>query len=275
MALSVNDQYNSSLGKDNTPKCPDYTDEIEAITAAIAELNAKLNTYNEVVEKLQCVIDSFGGVPYAFNQISEGWNSVLIAGQPADGGAASRSADQFNEYIDTAHTNLKDVKDKITEINTKIASLQADLLEIQSRPCFPLSTKVLTENGYKDIDKITINEKVLSYNENTKENELKDVLRTIIHKDVDVIMYKLLINGNIIEATSMHRFYIKVDTGYDWILAKDLKIGDIVMNKDGKYYTIDEITNIKIKETVYSLSVKDNHNFYVTEDNILVYSSCS
>ena len=247
---------------------------VEECKEQLAAAQAQLNTYNEVAENLSCVLKNFDGIPGIYNQISEGWNSVLIEGKPADDGAASRSANQFQGYIDSAEASLKDVNDKITDLNILIESLQAKIVSLQNA-CFSYKTKILTENGYKDVDEITVNDKVLSYNENTKENELKDVLRTIIHKDVDVIMYKLLINGNIIEATSMHRFYIKGDTGYDWVLAKDLKIGDIVMNKDGKYYTIDEITNTKIKETVYSLSVKDNHNFYVTEDNILVYSSCS
>ena len=85
-------------------------------------------------------------------------------------------------------------------------------------------------------------------------------------------LYKLLVNGSIIEVTSLHRFYVKTESGYDWIAAKDLNVGDVVMNKEGHYYTIDSITNIQIKETVYNLSVEDNHNYYVTEDNILVHN---
>ena len=138
--------------------------------------------------------------------------------------------------------------------------------------CFLAGTKVLTETGYKDIDKITIGEKVLSYNEFTKTNEYKTVLKTFVHNDMNETLYKLLVNGNIIEVTSLHRFYVKTESGYDWIAAKDLNVGDVVMNKEGQYYTIDSITNIQIRETVYNLSVEDNHNYYVTEDNILVHN---
>ena len=138
--------------------------------------------------------------------------------------------------------------------------------------CFLAGTKVLTETGYKDIDKITIGEKVLSYNEFTKTNEYKTVLKMFVHNDMNETLYKLLVNGNIIEVTSLHRFYVKTESGYEWIAAKDLNVGDVVMNKEGQYYTIDSITNIQIKETVYNLSVEDNHNYYVTEDNILVHN---
>ena len=138
--------------------------------------------------------------------------------------------------------------------------------------CFLPGTLVLTENGYKEIDKINIGEKVLSYNEETKQNEYKKVIKTYIHENNPDELYSLLINGKILEVTSNHRFYVKTENGYDWVAAKDLKQGDLVMDKDNNYYSIDNIVSKEIAETVYNLGVEDNHNYYVTEDNILVHN---
>ena len=138
--------------------------------------------------------------------------------------------------------------------------------------CFLPGTLVLTENGYKEIDKINIGEKVLSYNEETKQNEYKKVIKTYIHENNPDKLYSLLINGKILEVTSNHRFYVKTENGYDWVAAKDLKQGDLVMDKDNNYYSIDNIVSKEIAETVYNLGVEDNHNYYVTDDNILVHN---
>ena len=56
------------------------------------------------------------------------------------------------------------------------------------------------------------------------------------------------------------------------IKLKDLKVGDIVMDVKGKYYSITKITSKDIIETVYNLEVNDNHNYYVTESKILVHN---
>ena len=138
--------------------------------------------------------------------------------------------------------------------------------------CFLKGTKVLTINGYKNIEDISINDKVLSYNETTGKNEYKRVLKIFVHKNSNEKLYSLTINNKIVTSTGAHRFYIKTNNGYDWIAAEDLKVGDIVMDSKGKYYSITKITSKDIIETVYNLEVNDNHNYYVTESKILVHN---
>ncbi|MDO4377407.1 MAG: DUF5011 domain-containing protein, partial [bacterium] len=197
-----------------------------------------------------------------------GYTETIVSATVRDGGTITGSKDTYYSTSPSGRTTITTVH---KDSNGKVTGGSGPGMSGKGG-CFLPGTLVLTENGYKEIDKINIGEKVLSYNEETKQNEYKTVLKTFVHNDMNETLYKLLVNGSIIEVTSLHRFYVKTESGYDWIAAKDLNVGDVVMNKEGHYYTIDSITNIQIKETVYNLSVEDNHNYYVTEDNILVHN---
>ena len=144
---------------------------------------------------------------------------------------------------------------------------------MQPPRCFVAGTKVLTNNGYKDIDKIKIGDIVLSYNEKTKKNEYKKVLEVFKHENVDDNIYSLTINNSIIEASSIHPFYVKTINGTKQVEAKDLKIGDIVINLDGNYSPITQIVVKEMKsDNLYNIKVEDNHNYYVSNSNILVHN---
>ena len=126
---------------------------------------------------------------------------------------------------------------------------------------------------YKDIDKIKIGDIVLSYNEKTKKNEYKKVLEVFKHENVDDNIYSLTINNSIIEASSIHPFYVKTINETKLVEAKDLKIGDIVINSDGNYYPITQIVVKEMKsDNLYNIKVEDNHNYYVSNSNILVHN---
>lgn len=139
--------------------------------------------------------------------------------------------------------------------------------------CFLKGTKVLTSEGYKDIDKISVNDIVLSYNEETKQNEFKKVTKLLIHENVSDTLYTFTINNNIVEASSAHRFYIKTDDSYEWKEAEDLQVGDIVMDSKGNYYPITNVTSRDIQDNLYNIEVEDNHNYYVTTSEILVHNA--
>jgi len=136
--------------------------------------------------------------------------------------------------------------------------------------CFLKGTKVVVENGYKNIDEIEIGDVVLSYNIENGKNEYKKVTQLFLHPKEKDTLYSLTINEKIIEASSAHRFFIKTNDGFDWISAKDLKIGNIVLDSKGFYFPITNITSKNIEEDLYNIKVEDNHNYYVTELEILV-----
>jgi len=138
--------------------------------------------------------------------------------------------------------------------------------------CFLKGTKVATEKGYKDIDKIEVGDVVLSYNIETGKNEYKKVTKVFYHPNQQDTLYSIAINGKVVEASSAHKFFIKTSDGFDWISAKDLEIGDIVKDSDGNYLSITNITSKPILDDLYNIEVEENHNYYVTESEILVHN---
>ena len=140
--------------------------------------------------------------------------------------------------------------------------------------CFLAETKVRTMFGYKDIDKIEVGDYVLSYNINGKVKQFKKVTYKFIFEDKDEILYKLTFdNKEEMQLTHEHNVYIVRGNEYDHLAAKDLNIGDTVIDSKGEKHKITNITHKAIKNTVYNLEIEDNHNFYVTENEILVHNA--
>lgn len=87
--------------------------------------------------------------------------------------------------------------------------------------CFVGDTKVCTENGLKSIKDISLNDKVLSFNEINDKKEFKTVLNTFNYEKQELL--KLTFdNGEIIMCTPNHKFLIDGQ----WIEAKDIPVED-------------------------------------------------
>ena len=86
--------------------------------------------------------------------------------------------------------------------------------------CFPKDTPILTKKGFKNIQKIKIGDKVLSYNHKSNQIEEKEVLNLFKKIPNEIIT----INNNI-TCTSNHPIYTK--RGY--VSAKELKNDDYVL----------------------------------------------
>ena len=139
--------------------------------------------------------------------------------------------------------------------------------------CFKAGTKILTENGLKNIEDIKIGEKVYSKNESNSSIELKEVLNTFVH-DVDYNICKVYTENDIIECTEGHKFYSK---SKGWVQAYNLRPGNVLIDNNGKEIVIKkvEIEKSKYKQItrVYNLNVKDNHNYFVGNDRILAHNA--
>lgn len=141
------------------------------------------------------------------------------------------------------------------------------------KSCFLEGTKIVTANGYRDIDKLFIGEKVLTYNEKTKKNEYKSVLHTFKFEDAHEELYTIKINGNTeFSLTGYHRVYAYRDGEYKYIPANELVVGDIVRYSSSEEHTITDISYETINKMVYNLETEDNHNFYIGNEGILVHN---
>ena len=113
----------------------------------------------------------------------------------------------------------------------------------------------MTTMGYKDINK---------------------VLKTIKHNadDIDESLFTFKFDdGTSLKVTSSHGIYIRRDNTNTYLPNKLLQVGDYVKYSDGSYHKITEISNEELTNTVYNLSVDNTHNFYVTDNQILVHNT--
>ena len=135
--------------------------------------------------------------------------------------------------------------------------------------CLDKDTKVLTTKGYKSIKNIKVGDFVLSYNFELNRNEYKKVSVVYKHKNIADELYTITVNHKKIKATKVHDFYVKTSSGYKLVMAKDLKVGDMLMSSNGKYYPITKISRKFVLSNYYDITVDDNHNFYVGKNGVL------
>ncbi len=77
--------------------------------------------------------------------------------------------------------------------------------------CFTAGTKVLTDEGEKNIEDIEVGDKVLSKDEETGEVAYKEVTATFNHETDEI--YKIHVGDQVIESTFNHPFYVKAKGG--------------------------------------------------------------
>lgn len=269
-----------------------------AILAQIHALQAKVDALNEAIGHLNNASASFGQFPPVLEEIGAGWkNSIIINGEPADKGKAVERAKEFQGFISKISSIIGVIAAKIGEYEAKIAALWIEYWAAKKAEeeaaraaayagtqinghragdssavaCFKKNTKVLTNKGYINIQDIKVNDLVVSYNIDSNKNEYSKVIKTFEHKDTKDYLYKITSKSIVIEATSKHPICINNDK-MEYIEAEKIKISDKLVDLDGNKHLVDKIEFNEIVDTFYNLEVEDNHNYYVTENNILVHN---
>lgn len=130
----------------------------------------------------------------------------------------------------------------------------------------PLDIKENVEINIKEHNK-----KILSFNHEKQENELKLVTK-IIRKENDYPVFIKTVNKNIINCTKDHKFFVKFkETEFFYLKVNDilflLEKGEKVSikTKNNEYDSIDTWYTGSEKIPIFDLEVEDNHNFYSNE----------
>lgn len=138
--------------------------------------------------------------------------------------------------------------------------------------CFIAGTLVLSKDGSKAIEDISVGDKVWAWNEETGDVALKEVVETYINKTDELI--HIFVNGEEIVTTPTHPFYSPVK---GWTDACKLRAGDILVLVNGEYVVVEKIQHeiLEAPITVYNFQVEDYHTYYVANAGVLVHNSCS
>lgn len=269
--------------------------EIEACTKLIAKLSKISSDVTYCTSNLSLVLESLelgltdNDVPVGGEQIEERKNKLTTFNQTTKNAIAK------------VQKRLNVLQEKASQLRSKLAALEAELAEALAEEaaaaaaqsgggykagsaaqasaarnsvvaCFKKGVKVLTNYGYLDIDNIKVNNLVMSYNFDTNSNEYSKVIKTFEHKDINDDLYTITCGSIVIEATSMHPICISLNNTLGFINAKDLKIGNRLVDYEGNIHEITSITCESVTDTFYNIEVENNHNYYVTENNILVHN---
>lgn len=136
--------------------------------------------------------------------------------------------------------------------------------------CFVADTLVTTETGKTKIADIEVGDKVLSANAGFNITEFKEVLKKIEHETKEVI--EITLGKEKIITTASHPF---VTTNKGRAIAKWLEVGDELIDNKAKGHKITNIEKITRNETVYEILIADNHNYYISESQVLVINEPS
>lgn len=138
--------------------------------------------------------------------------------------------------------------------------------------CFTADTLVSTPEGLKKISEIELGDTVNSFNEDTKQIEIKTVDKLVNHLSDKI--YKISVGTDIIETTWSHPFFT-LEKGK--CLAENLKVGDTLRTIDNRLIQITGVEIIEQPDTiVYEIRVEDNNNYFVGNENqVLVYNEQS
>ena len=269
--------------------------EIEACTKLIAKLSKISSDVTYCTSNLSLVLESLelgltdNDVPVGGEQIEERKNKLTMFNQTTKNAIAK------------VQKRLNVLQEKASQLRSKLAALEAELAEALAEEaaaaaaqsgggykagsaaqasaarnsvvaCFKKVVKVLTNYGYLDIDNIKVNDLVMSYNFDTNSNEYSKVIKTFEHKDINDDLYTITCGSIVIEATSMHPICVSLNNTLVFIDANDSKIGNRLVDYEGNIHEITSITCESVTDTFYNIEVENNHNYYVTENNILVHN---
>lgn len=160
----------------------------------------------------------------------------------------------------------QDTLDKLKESSVSLI-LSVFAAKGASLVCFPAGTKVHTSDGLANIEDLFEGNLVLTFNELTKEQEYKSILKR--HERFTLQMLSIeLPTGEFVRVTPEHRFYCN----NEWIEARELQPGDLLHLRGGHYTTVISIETLPHYEKVYNFDIEGNENYYVTEDGILVHN---
>ena len=187
---------------------------------------------------------------------------VAYAGSVVSAASSVKSTEEFAEYGKSA---------LISTVAGAVVGAVAGAINAATS-CFVAGTPVLTENGDKPIEDVTVGDYVWAWDEATGTTELKQVVETYVNETSELT--HIFVNGEEIVATPTHPFYCPVK---GWTDAAHLRAGDILVLVNGEYVVVEKIQHELLENPVkvYNFQVQDYHTYYVAESCVIVHNTCN
>ena len=187
---------------------------------------------------------------------------------------AAKKASKAAKTTKAKNTKAITTAKKVTTSNkkTKTTTAVAKKASTNNSKCFVAGTKIHTEKGFKNIEAIEVGDYVWSEDPETKEKALKSVKKIFVREKDSII--RLTVNGEVIETTHEHPFYVE---GQGFKAAGDLKAGDELRLESREEAFVETIEEIQLDQPikVYNFEVEDFHTYYVSGQKVLVHNTCA
>ena len=135
------------------------------------------------------------------------------------------------------------------------------------RSCFVAGTPVRTIHGLRPIETLQVGDQVLS--QDTDRGALSFQPITVVHHNPpSATVRRELDNGETLVPSIYHRFW---RAGRGWVIARDLKAGDILRTLEGRARIKDITAGPSVP--VFNLDVADARTFFVGEHGVLVHDN--
>jgi len=239
-------------------------------TEGIASAGVKIMSSFDNCTIKNCIITNFSsGINLGGNSEGDYILNNIIYNNTFVGIFAPPSDNNNNTLINnTIYNNPRGIQFQFSSYNTfennNISSNDYYGLWLESA-CFLANTKILLADGsYKNIEDIKIGELVKSYDEEEKELRISKVKKIFYHEETQ----GYLIINNLLKLTKNHPMYVN----NNWIPAGEIKIGDLLLDKDGDYIEVTFIEEINEIVPTYNLEVSGYHNYFA--EGILTHNKC-
>jgi len=110
----------------------------------------------------------------------------------------------------------------------------------------------------------------MSFDEKSGYITFKDITHLISNTDQYNLIVISLANGETITATSRHPFYMSNKT---WKDADEIIVGDFLFNGQDQMQKVIRVETSLDLQTVYNITVRDYHTYFVSESRILVHNA--
>ncbi|TSC23068.1 polymorphic toxin-type HINT domain-containing protein [Corallococcus sp. Z5C101001] len=155
----------------------------------------------------------------------------------------------------------------VTRITAQMAATKAGTTMttamLEGGGCFVAGTVVLTAEGMRPIEEVTVGDQVWAWDEESQAPGWHPVTRTFIKLRRAVVKLELVAADGTVETlgtTVEHPFWVQ---GRGWTQAQNLVVGDALITAQGAPVRIRALSLAAESATVYNLEVEQAHTYFV------------